>query len=300
MLIGGLIGGVACAPFLIAAPVCVAAGAAYGAAGGAGTGLLVGGASAYVSKNETQAAAIPSTVTSKTLAANAQEAFDRAHLREDFQRQVYKRVQTQTTVSPVLLTEDMSAGTAQVASLSGSRDRSVETLLELSVTKIGLAGDRVASPKSLAAPYMIVRGELIRVADNQVLYTNTYEKQGSRRAIGDWAEVEPWQQFLEASAPQLADEIVRHLFVTPPETSNDWLEKAKNSLPAMGQTLASWFSGKSTASSWHARCSIESQRRKENRNENQSPVEMESSFGCPLFQRRNDTHASSNGSRILY
>ena len=241
-LIGGLVGTAVCAPLLLAAPVCGAAGAAYGAAGGAGTGLLIGGASAYMSKKDTQAVAIPSTVTSETLVANAQEALDRAHLREKIQHQVYKLVQRQTSVSPVLLTEGASADKAQVANFLR-----VETKLELTVTKIGLAGDRIASPTSLAAPYIIVRGKLIRVADNQLLYTNSYEKQGSRRAISDWAEVEPWQQFLNAGTPALANEIVSHLFPTAPAPSDDWLDKAKNTFPDIGKTVISWFRGKSAA-----------------------------------------------------
>jgi hypothetical protein len=230
-IIGGIVGGAVCAPFLIVAPACAAMGAAYGAAGGAGTGLLIGGASGYLSKNETQATAASPGITREAIVANANEALTRAHPREEIRDQVYRSVQTQTTASTTLLAYDVTAQRTQ--------DSGVETLLELTLTKIGLAGDRVSLPSSPATPYLTVRSRLIRASDNQVLYTNSYEHQGRSRAVKEWDEVEPWQQFLSESAPPLADQIVRHLFLTEPPT--DWMETTKSALPKLGNTVSSWF-----------------------------------------------------------
>jgi hypothetical protein len=231
MLIGALVGATACSPAGPAAIVCAGMAVIYGTAGGAGAGALAGAGSAYVGESETQASADSGAITIETVEGTAREMLGQARLGEEIRREVFSRIHRQTAVSSVALPGGASA----------SDDRKVETVLELDVAKIGLLTDGDSSLQGLATPYVTVGGKLIRSADAQVIYANTYEKRGAPRAMKDWAQGETWRKFLEAGIPEVADEITDHLFIAEAPPRSDWLEKVKTTVPEFGKASLSWL-----------------------------------------------------------
>ena len=89
----------------------------------------------------------------------------------------------------------------------------IDTVLEVSVRQLGLAG--AWTPNPLLAVVLTVRTRLMRVADGTDLYVSTVEYQSPPRTFIEWAasNAQPFRDELERAYAILAEKIVEEVFL---------------------------------------------------------------------------------------
>lgn len=96
----------------------------------------------------------------------------------------------------------------------------IDTVLEVSVPSLGLAGEWTVNPPLTLV--LAVRSRLIRVADGTVLDAHALAYRSEQRVLSEWGanNAQPFHDALDRAYQSLAEKIVEDLFLLylPPET----------------------------------------------------------------------------------
>ena len=98
------------------------------------------------------------------------------------------------------------------APYSSLADKGIDTVLEISVLRFGLAGSGVNPPLALV---ISVRASLIRISDGTELYGRPWIYHSRKRKLTDWAadDAQPFREEVDRVYQGLAERIVEELFL---------------------------------------------------------------------------------------
>ena len=92
------------------------------------------------------------------------------------------------------------------------RGKGIDTVLEIGVERLGLAGSGINPPLTLV---MNSRARLIRVSDGAELYLNTLVYHSRKRKLRDWGadNAQPFREEVDRAYQGLAERFVEYLFL---------------------------------------------------------------------------------------
>jgi hypothetical protein len=207
-LVGGVVGMVALSQpwtiiFLAYPPVLAGVGAAIGA--GAVIGGVLGGISGSTKGEPSEKIRESETALHGVLAElNAQELME-AHLLTVAREKVNRDLIVFEKQGPAVLDQEVS-----YASLTG---KGIDSILEITVRKYGLWGEKGINP--LLSFFMTVSTRLIRVKDDVVLYSRTFRYEGNSAKYVDWGanNAQPFREEVDRCCRSLSEQIVESLLL---------------------------------------------------------------------------------------
>lgn len=201
-------------------------GAGLGCAGGGGGGIgaagagiiclgswLAGGIIGTVVGGLGGAATAEPAATVEEAETALKKALADLNIQEAMQDRVLQVARQQTRHPLVLLTDPSPTTRDEEISYSSLTREGIDTVLEVSVPTLGLAGKWGVNPPLVLV--MAVRTRLISVVDDAVLYDSTLEYGGRKLTFTEWAvdEARPFREELGHAYQSLAEKIVEELFL---------------------------------------------------------------------------------------
>lgn len=182
--------------------------------------IALGGAIGMVVGGVEGALTAPPTATVQEAEAVLREALTALKVQEELQMHVLRAMQDDTSHPVVFLPTHGPAVSEEELGYQALAAEGLETILEVSVSKLGLAGGFGGNP-SLGV-FMTARARLVRTRDAITLHDATVEYRSRRRKFTEWAENDA-QLFLaelKRSYRTLAEKIVEDIFLlyVPPAT----------------------------------------------------------------------------------
>jgi hypothetical protein len=153
-----------------------------------------------------------SAATVEESAAALQNALAELKIQETMRDRVLQVAQEQTRYPFVLLEDRGLTAYGEEVRYSASADEGIDTILEVSVPKLGLLGGGVNPPLPLV---MIADARLISVADGRELYAHTWKYRSGTRKFVEWAanNAQPLRDEIDRAYQSLAEQIVKELFL---------------------------------------------------------------------------------------
>lgn len=141
------------------------------------------------------------------------EALAKLKIQEEMLDHVTKIATDQTRYKFILLTEHGPTDARQTLSYSALKDIGIDTVLELSVRRIGLEGLWSANPPLTF--FMTLHVRLIRTEDGKVFYDHILEYRSMERTFSDWAtnNAKPFLDELSRSYLWLAEKTIDDNFL---------------------------------------------------------------------------------------
>ena len=213
-LVGGAVGWVALAQpwtiiLLAYPPVTAVVGGAVGA--GALIGGLVGGITGAAKAESSKTIKESEAALHHVLADLDAQALMQAHFLNVVRERGHGDLVVLEGLGPTALDQEVT-----YASFS---DEGFDTVLEISVRKYGLWGEKGINP--LLSFFMTVTTRIIRIKDDTVIHNRTFRYESTPRKYVDWTidDAQPFRKELDHACETLATEIAEALFISSEQTA---------------------------------------------------------------------------------